>query len=153
MIEVVDFWWHDQNCVSIAAELCEEFHPRVLLNIYFRIRLLLLTMKMASFTTHRHFVSSWKNIYWKRQARSWGRGHRVQDSPPPKLSNFLEKFVWDIKASMLLQWKRRNYREAIWAVVYGAYYWKSIIRQKGHYAFSWHPLFINFLPSWKKYYQ
>ena len=33
------FWWHDQDCVWIAAELCEKFNTRVLLNIYFRIPL------------------------------------------------------------------------------------------------------------------
>ena len=28
--EVVDFRWHDQDCASIAAELCEEFNAKVL---------------------------------------------------------------------------------------------------------------------------
>ena len=35
--KLVCFWWCNQDCVSIATELCEEFNRRVLLNIYFRI--------------------------------------------------------------------------------------------------------------------
>ena len=35
--EVVDFTWSDQDCASIAEELCEEFNPKVLLSIYFSI--------------------------------------------------------------------------------------------------------------------
>ena len=37
MKEVVNFRWHNQDCASIAANLCEEFNTKVLLNIYFRI--------------------------------------------------------------------------------------------------------------------
>ena len=33
--EVLGFWWRDDDNVSIAAELCDEFNTRVLLNIYF----------------------------------------------------------------------------------------------------------------------
>ena len=35
--EVVNFWWRNQDCLSIAAELWEKFNTRVFLNIYFRI--------------------------------------------------------------------------------------------------------------------
>ena len=35
--ELVCFWWRNQDCVSIATELCEEFKRRVLLSIFYRI--------------------------------------------------------------------------------------------------------------------
>ena len=38
---VVVFSLSDQDCVSIASELCKEFNTRFLLNIYFRIPSLL----------------------------------------------------------------------------------------------------------------
>ena len=34
--EMISFWWHDQDCVSIASVLHGEFNIRVLLNIYFK---------------------------------------------------------------------------------------------------------------------
>ena len=33
----VDFRWHNQDCVSIAAEFFEEFNTKVLLSIYISI--------------------------------------------------------------------------------------------------------------------
>ena len=35
--EVIGFRWRDEDSVSIAAELLEEFNTRALLNIYFSI--------------------------------------------------------------------------------------------------------------------
>ena len=56
--EVVDFKWRDQDCACSAAELCEEFNTKVLLNTYCRIPLLpSLAVKTSNFTTYGHFVS------------------------------------------------------------------------------------------------
>ena len=45
------FWWLDQDCALIAAELCVEFNTRILLNIYFRFSPHPLPLKIADFNT------------------------------------------------------------------------------------------------------
>ena len=85
------------------------------------MELLPITPEMFATTSMSYLVSSGSDVvvpciglFGHPQAWPHREGQVVVN--PSKLSYFLEKFYWDITASILLQWKCRNYRETIRAV-------------------------------------